>query len=253
MCSGWRRRCHRAPTSRVSSSSSTVSHARPESSSARSRPGSPFSTPPARPLFRSSSRPRAPSARSRASSGARAEPCASAGQGTRDPSTLHGPVGGDRRVEREEVPVHRRDHHHECIRLRRPDRPRDAAARGRRGGRRDVQRDGSGSDCATAEARAARERKQKIFVLVGGLALVGLLALQLPKLLGGTASPEAAATSTTESAALGRRPPRARLRSQSWACRWRAASSPRSPPSRPRIHSCSRSTRAGRRGHGDRW
>jgi hypothetical protein len=46
------------------------------------------------------------------------------------------------------------------------------------------------------EARAARERKQKIFVVVGGLLLLALLAFQLPKLLGGS-SPEAAATETT--------------------------------------------------------
>jgi hypothetical protein len=44
----------------------------------------------------------------------------------------------------------------------------------------------------TPEARAARERKQKIFVVVGGLLLVAMLAFQLPKLLGGS-SPEATA------------------------------------------------------------
>jgi hypothetical protein len=51
----------------------------------------------------------------------------------------------------------------------------------------------------TPEERAARERKQKIFVVVGGLFLVALLAFQLPKLLGGGASatPEAAGTETT--------------------------------------------------------
>jgi len=50
----------------------------------------------------------------------------------------------------------------------------------------------------TPEERAARERKQKIFVVVGGLCLVALLAFQLPKLLGGgSSSPEAAATETT--------------------------------------------------------
>ncbi len=52
----------------------------------------------------------------------------------------------------------------------------------------------------TPEARAARERKQKIFVLVGGLLLVGLLALQLPKLLGGPASDATAAPTTTAEA-----------------------------------------------------
>jgi hypothetical protein len=49
----------------------------------------------------------------------------------------------------------------------------------------------------TPEERAARERKQKIFVVVGGLFLVAMLAFQLPKLLGGGASPEAAGTTTT--------------------------------------------------------
>jgi len=48
----------------------------------------------------------------------------------------------------------------------------------------------------TPEERAARERKQKIFVVVGGLLLVGLLAIQLPKLLGGSSS----ATQTTANA-----------------------------------------------------
>ena len=49
----------------------------------------------------------------------------------------------------------------------------------------------------TPEERAARERKQKIFVVVGGLFLVAMLAFQLPKLLGGSSS-EAAATTSTE-------------------------------------------------------
>jgi hypothetical protein len=50
----------------------------------------------------------------------------------------------------------------------------------------------------TPEARAARERKQKIFVVVGGLFLVAMLALQLPKLLGGSsAEATAAGTETT--------------------------------------------------------
>jgi len=55
----------------------------------------------------------------------------------------------------------------------------------------------------TPEARAAKERKQKIFVVVGGLFLVALLAFQLPKLLGGSSSPEAAATTTETAAAAG--------------------------------------------------
>ena len=54
----------------------------------------------------------------------------------------------------------------------------------------------------TPEERAARERKQKIFVVVGGLFLVAMLAFQLPKLLGGSSSPEAAATTTTEPGAV---------------------------------------------------
>lgn len=49
----------------------------------------------------------------------------------------------------------------------------------------------------TPQARAARERKQKIFVLVGGLLFVGLLAIQLPKLMGGSGGEAVAATATT--------------------------------------------------------
>lgn len=48
----------------------------------------------------------------------------------------------------------------------------------------------------TPAERAARERKQKIFVVVGGLVLVGLLAIQLPRLLGGSASESAAPVTT---------------------------------------------------------
>jgi hypothetical protein len=44
---------------------------------------------------------------------------------------------------------------------------------------------------AVADARAARERKQKIFVIVGGVVLLGLLAIQLPRLLGGSSSSSA--------------------------------------------------------------
>jgi hypothetical protein len=44
----------------------------------------------------------------------------------------------------------------------------------------------------TPEARAARERKQKIFVAVGGVILLAILAIQLPKILGGSSTPEAA-------------------------------------------------------------
>jgi hypothetical protein len=49
----------------------------------------------------------------------------------------------------------------------------------------------------TPEARAARERKQKIFVVVGGLLLVALLAFQLPKLLGGSSGEATVAPETT--------------------------------------------------------
>ena len=49
----------------------------------------------------------------------------------------------------------------------------------------------------TPDARAARERKQKIFVAVGGVLLLGLLAIQLPKLLGGSDGSETAASTTT--------------------------------------------------------
>jgi hypothetical protein len=50
---------------------------------------------------------------------------------------------------------------------------------------------------AAANPRAARERKQKIFVAVGGLLLLALLAIQLPKMLGGPATEAAATTDTT--------------------------------------------------------
>jgi hypothetical protein len=52
----------------------------------------------------------------------------------------------------------------------------------------------------TPEQRAARERKEKIFVVVGGLFLVVVLAFfTLPKLLGGGSSPSAAADTETTS------------------------------------------------------
>jgi hypothetical protein len=50
---------------------------------------------------------------------------------------------------------------------------------------------------APTNPRAARERKQKIFVAVGGLFLLALLAFQLPKILGGPATEAAATTETT--------------------------------------------------------
>lgn len=50
---------------------------------------------------------------------------------------------------------------------------------------------------STADARAAKERKQKIFVAVGGVLLLALLAFQLPKLLGGSESSSAAPAAET--------------------------------------------------------
>lgn len=50
---------------------------------------------------------------------------------------------------------------------------------------------------APTSARAARERKQKIFVAVGGVVLLLILAIQLPKLLGGSESAAAGETATT--------------------------------------------------------
>jgi hypothetical protein len=52
----------------------------------------------------------------------------------------------------------------------------------------------------TAEERAARERKQKIFVVVGGLVLLALLAFQLPRILGGGSSAASSTTTTTTAA-----------------------------------------------------
>ena len=59
----------------------------------------------------------------------------------------------------------------------------------------------------TPEARAARERKQKIFVVVGGLFLLAMLAFQLPKLLGGSSPTEAAATTTEPTTLVGQAAP----------------------------------------------
>ncbi|MEX2612213.1 MAG: hypothetical protein WD380_01435 [Gaiellaceae bacterium] len=50
---------------------------------------------------------------------------------------------------------------------------------------------------ATVDARAAKERKQKIFVVVGGVLLLAMMAFQLPKLLGGSSSSATPATETT--------------------------------------------------------
>ena len=52
----------------------------------------------------------------------------------------------------------------------------------------------------TPAERAARERKQKIFVAVGGLVLVGLLAIEVPKMLGGSSSPSSSSSLTTQDA-----------------------------------------------------
>ncbi|GIU95644.1 MAG: hypothetical protein KatS3mg012_2101 [Gaiellaceae bacterium] len=49
----------------------------------------------------------------------------------------------------------------------------------------------------TSEQRAARERKQKIFVAVGGVVLIVLLAIQLPKILGGSSGTQTSARPTT--------------------------------------------------------
>jgi hypothetical protein len=54
---------------------------------------------------------------------------------------------------------------------------------------------------ATPAARAARERKQKMFVAIGGVVLLALLAFQLPKLLGGS-EPSAAGETTTDTATV---------------------------------------------------
>jgi len=50
---------------------------------------------------------------------------------------------------------------------------------------------------ATTDARAARERKQKMFVVIGGVLLLALLAFQLPRILGGSSSTAEPAAETT--------------------------------------------------------
>lgn len=52
---------------------------------------------------------------------------------------------------------------------------------------------------ATADARAARERKQKMFVVIGGVVLLALLAFQLPRILGGS-TPSVAPVAETKTA-----------------------------------------------------
>ncbi|MBA2642717.1 MAG: hypothetical protein H0U82_07320 [Actinobacteria bacterium] len=59
---------------------------------------------------------------------------------------------------------------------------------------------------AIADERAARERKQKIFVAVGGVVLLLLLAIQLPKLLGGSGTSEATETTATSPDTVGAEP-----------------------------------------------
>ena len=49
----------------------------------------------------------------------------------------------------------------------------------------------------TSAERAARERKQKIFVVVGGILLLAMLAFQLPRILGGSSAPTAAPAEET--------------------------------------------------------
>lgn len=58
--------------------------------------------------------------------------------------------------------------------------------------------------------RAARERKQKIFLVVGGILLLALLAFQLPRLLGGSSTPASASAEETTLASdpTGTVPPR---------------------------------------------
>ena len=63
---------------------------------------------------------------------------------------------------------------------------------------------------ATADARAARERKQKMFVVVGGILLLALIAFQLPRILGGsssTAEPAAETPTVGDSADTAAVPP----------------------------------------------
>lgn len=59
---------------------------------------------------------------------------------------------------------------------------------------------------AVSNPRAERERKQKIFVVVGGVVLLALLAFQLPKLLGGSDT-EAAGTTTDTATVAGETAP----------------------------------------------
>jgi hypothetical protein len=55
----------------------------------------------------------------------------------------------------------------------------------------------------TSAERAARERKQKIFVIVGGLFLVALLAIQVPRVLGSSSEPQADSSEAIEAVTPG--------------------------------------------------
>jgi hypothetical protein len=60
---------------------------------------------------------------------------------------------------------------------------------------------------AVPNPRAERERKQKIFVAVGGVVLLALLAFQLPKILGGSDTEVAGTTTDTATVAGETTPP----------------------------------------------
>ena len=49
----------------------------------------------------------------------------------------------------------------------------------------------------TADLKAAKEAKQKKLLIVLGVVLLGLMAFQLPKLMGGGSEPAAAPATTT--------------------------------------------------------
>ncbi|TML24562.1 MAG: hypothetical protein E6G28_00550 [Actinobacteria bacterium] len=114
-------------------------------------------------------------------------------------------LSGERRargVADRRFPEARRDDRLRRLRVRRADRPRDAADDwGPEPERvdyalRERRRNRSHGLMQSAD-RAARERKQKIFVAVGGLLLLALLAFELPHYLGGSSGSSSTPPTTT--------------------------------------------------------
>src|SRR3989442_210133 len=113
-----------------------------------------------------------------------------------------GRPGRARAVADGRFPEARRDDRLRRLRVRRADRPRDVADDwGPEPERVDYalweRRRNRSHGLMQSADRAARERKQKIFVAVGGLLLLALLAFELPHYLGGSSGSSSTPPTTT--------------------------------------------------------